>query len=202
MREGGTLDSLAPWHPEIHYLYAPGALVLFATLSALLPGPSLGAVMLGATHLAALLFIWLAWEFGEELGRPAPGSTAPPGAAPFAWARATCLAAGASVGLWTALLDAHYTALFGLVFALATLTALWRFLRTRARSDGAQASVALAGVLVTHADTTMILGLGLVALVTLGGGPDALTAWRSAGSRGSRRSGALLVRRGCGSGRS
>lgn len=195
MREGGTLDSLAPWHPEIRYLYAPGALVLFATLSALFPGLTLGAVMLGATHLAALLFVWLAWEFGEELGRPTPGSMAAPGAAPRVWARTMCLAAGASVGLWTALLDAHYTAIFGLLFALATLTALWRFLRTRARSDGAQASVALAGVLVTHADTTIILGVGLVALVTLGwwATDRPLTAWRLGGIAGIAALGALLV---------
>ena len=177
IRQGGTLDSLTPWHPEIRYLYAPGALVVFATLSALLPALSLAEVMLGAAHLTALLFVWLAWELGEELGRSAAGVPSP------AWAPAMALAAGTSIGLWTALLDAHYTAVLGLVFALATVTALWRFLRTRAHAHAGQASLALAGVLVTHADTAVILTLGLGALLVLGrwAADYPLNAWRLAG---------------------
>lgn len=194
MRLGGTLDSLAPWHPEIHYLYAPGALVLFATLSAILPALPLSDVMLGAAHVTALLFVWLAWEFGEELGRLGDGSPATPSVS-SGWGPAMALAAGTSIGLWTALLDAHYTALLGLVFALATLTALWRFLRTRARSHAAQASLALAGVLVAHADTAVILALALVALAVLGwwAADYPLNAWRFGGTVAIGAIGLVLV---------
>jgi hypothetical protein len=184
IRQGGTLDSLAPWHPEIRYLYAPGALGLFATLSAILPVLSLADVMLGAGHVTALLFVWLAWEFGEELGRSGTGSPAACSASSGAWGPAMAVAAGTSFGLWTTLLDAHYTALLGLVFALATLTVLWRFLRTRARLHAVQASVALGGVLVTHADTAVILALALLALVALGWWATdyPLNAWRFGGT--------------------
>src|SRR5262245_4859446 len=102
MRQGGTLDSLGPWHPEIRYLYPPGALGLFATLSALLPALSLADVMLGAAHVTALLFVWLAWEFGEELGRSGGGTpTARSASSTAAWGPAMALAAGTSIGLWT-----------------------------------------------------------------------------------------------------
>ena len=47
IREGGSLSTLAPWHPEISYVYSPGALVVFASLSRLLPQVPMSSVMTG-----------------------------------------------------------------------------------------------------------------------------------------------------------
>jgi hypothetical protein len=166
VRDGGTLHTLAPWRPDLAYLYAPGALLVFATLSGLAPGVPMSAVMMAASHVAALLFVWLARDLGAELGdwvaSPAEGGS--PGEAAAArrrYGRAMTVCAALSVGLWTALMDSHYTTMFALPFALAFLTALFRFLRAARVADAAVAALALAAVVITHPDTTMIVGLGL-----------------------------------------
>ena len=170
VRDGGSLDTLAPWHPEISYLYAPGALLVFAALSQLLPSVPMSGIMMGASHAAAFLFIWLAWEFGEELGTQTSrldtqGRDAP--TAPPRWGWAAGVSAALSVGLWTALLDSHYTAVFGLLFALGCLTSLFRFMRAGRRLDAAVATLCLAAVAITHPDTTIALVLGWGALLAL-----------------------------------
>ena len=101
VRDGGTLDTLAPLRAGIKYLYSPGAPVLFATVSRL-SGAGLPAVMMGVSHACAMLFIWLAWELGAELG-----GGERQGDANRRWASATMLSAALSVGFWTALLDSH-----------------------------------------------------------------------------------------------
>lgn len=166
VRDGGTIDTLAPWRPGIAYLYAPGALLLFASASALGGGASLPAVMMGVGHACAFLFVWLAWDLGHEIGRCAEATTRLAGEdSPGAWPWATLVGAALSVGLWTALLDAHYTAVAGLLFTLAFVTALFRFVRTGDRRDAWVAGLTLAAVLVTHPDSTMIAVVGLGAFV-------------------------------------
>jgi hypothetical protein len=39
VREGGTIDTLAPWQPDVHYLYSPAVFVWWAFLSDLLTLP-------------------------------------------------------------------------------------------------------------------------------------------------------------------
>ncbi len=164
IREGGTINSLAPWHPEITYLYSPGALLVFATLSEVFAYVPMSAVMMGAAHMVALLFIWLAWEFGHELGRgidTAPGlNTANSRFKAERWAGAMAVCAALNVGLWTALMDSHYTVVFALFFALAFLTSLFRFLHSARLIDFMLATLTLAGVLITQPDMTVILALG------------------------------------------
>jgi hypothetical protein len=173
VRDGGTINSLAPWHPEISYLYSPGALVVFAALSKIFASVPMSSVMMGASHAVAFLFIWLAHEFGRELGlmeNPAAGlDPAESKQRSDRWAGMMAFSAAASVGLWTALMDSHYTAIFALFFALAFLTSLFRCLRTGRWSDAALASLMLGAVAITHPDTTIILALCL--------GPFLLTVW-------------------------
>ncbi|PWT93980.1 MAG: hypothetical protein C5B54_00860 [Acidobacteria bacterium] len=151
IRQGGTINSLSPWHPEISFLYSPGALLIFATLSRFFAKVPISAVMMGATHAIAFFFVWLAGVFGYELGSRLP-----------AWSFAAMFSAALSIGLWTALLDSHYTAIFGLFFALAFLTSLFRFLRTGKRVDFATMAILLAAIFMTHSDTTIIVLLSLV----------------------------------------
>jgi hypothetical protein len=79
------------------------------------------------------------------------------------------VSAAASVGLWTALLDSHYTAIFGLLFVLAFLKALSRLLRTGRWRELAIGAISLAALAMTHPDSAIIGLLGFVSfLVTLG----------------------------------
>ncbi len=173
IRDGGTLNSLSPWHPEIAYLYAPGALLLFAALSRLTPFAPMSAVMMGAGHAAVFFFVWLAWELGGELGLQiahATGRGRDSGRPdePARWKWATGVGAALSVGLWSALLDSHYTAVFGLLFALAAITCLFRYQRTGKLVEAASAALALAATVITQTDAAIALVLGFVAWMILG----------------------------------
>ena len=178
LREGGNLASLAPFRPGISYLYAPGGLALFASLSTLLPRIPISDVMMGASHAVALLFVALAGSFGEELARgsglPASGTGDPPGLG--AWRRAAQVGAILGLGLWTALLDAHFTAVLGLTFGLASVIAWQRAWRTAARLDFGIAAGTLAALAVTHQDSALAVAFGLVPLsvAALASAPRAL----------------------------
>jgi hypothetical protein len=168
IRDGGTLDTLAPWRPEIAYLYSPGALLIFATLSAL-TGASMPPVMLGASHAGMVLIVWLAWELGHEVAQHAgAGSSREVRAAGEAdrerWAWATGVSAALSIGAWTALLDSHYTAVLGLMFLVAFVISQLRYLRAGRLVDLGAATVLAAAVPMTHADTAIILGMAVLSL--------------------------------------
>ncbi len=172
IRDGGSLARLSPWHPDIAYLYAPGALLVFATLSQLLPFAPMSAAMMGAAHVAVFFFVWLAWEFGDELGLQIAHAGVsgrdplrPEERARWRWAAG--ISAALSVGLWSALLDSHYTAAFGLLFALAAITCLFRYLRTGRAIEAGLAAMAVAATVVTHIDTAIALALGLGAWMIL-----------------------------------
>ncbi len=162
IRVGGTLNTLSPWQPGIAYVYAPGALVLFATVSAFTTA-SMAAVMLAISHATIVLFVWLAWELGEELERHRPN--ADDGLPASVWPRVTALSACLSVGLWAALLDSHETAMLAQFFILGFIVALLRFVRTGAGWDLGAVTVTLAAVPLTHSDSAAIVGLALVAFV-------------------------------------
>ncbi len=156
IREGHTINSLAPWHPEISYLYSPGALLVFATLSGIFVKAPMSAVMMGASHAVTFLVVWLAGESGCAIGNHSKQ-----------WAVAMTFSAALSVGLWTALMDSHYTTIFALLFALAFITCLFRFLRNGSRTDLAMMVIQLAAVFATHPDTVYILMLALASFFLL-----------------------------------
>jgi hypothetical protein len=152
IREGGKLGTLTPFRPGIAYLYSPGALIVFAAMSDWTRA-SIPAVMMGVSHASVALFVWLAWEFGEELGHAE--SNAP------AWPWAMSLAALLNVGLWSALLDAHYPAIMAALFELAFVTTLFRFTRTGRWRDLASTAVTLSAVAMTHSDSALAAALAL-----------------------------------------
>lgn len=154
-RMGGTFDTLAPFHPEIHYLYAPGFSALTAYLSRQLTVP-LPVVQFSLAAVLALMCVWLAYDLGSELRDKRLG-------------RAMALALLGGVGLLLAYMDSHFTALLGLVFALAFLTYVFRYLRDGYPADAIAAGLMLGAVVLAHPDTTIILGLGYA--------PWLLTMW-------------------------
>ncbi len=182
LRDGGSLTTLAPFHPETEYLYSPGFPALAALLNSQL-GIGLHTVQFAASAALALLFIWLLWDLGNEVedwldgGALAAGGSAE--ARPARHTGAALAAMGViGLGLLTAYLDSHFTTVMALAFSLAFLIFVVRFLRGGGWPDALSAAVCLAAVPLTHPDTTIILILGYV--------PWLLTIWL-ARSRPTRR---------------
>lgn len=161
LRESGSLTTLAPFHPEIEYLYSPGFPALAAYLSQRL-GIGLHTIQFAAAAVLALLLIWLLWDFGNEF-EDVLDPDAVSQERPARHAGATMALMGLlGTGLLTAYMDSHYTTIMALVFALAFLLFVARYLRGGRWADALAAAATLAAVPLTHPDTTIILMLGYV----------------------------------------
>jgi hypothetical protein len=142
LREGGDYTSLAPWHPEISYLYSPGFTGMIAHLSAHFDlGIHMLMLVFGA--MTASLFVWTAYDLGCELDGPRTG-------------RGFMLASLIGTGLVTVFLDSHFTALLALIFELAFITFVVAFLRTGSWLSALFAAICLAAVPLTHQDMTVL----------------------------------------------
>jgi hypothetical protein len=185
LRDGGSLTTLAPFHPEIEYLYSPGFLSVAAYLSARL-GIALHTVQFAASAVLAVVLIWLLYDLGNELadtldpphpseqvrfpsptrreGSQTPGqpSTHDPENAAHRTGIALALGSVIGLGLFTAYMDSHFTTVMALVFGLACLIFITRYWRDGRWIDVAAAVVCLAALPLTHPDTTIILVLGYV----------------------------------------
>ena len=95
------------------------------------------------------MMVWLAYDFGSELQDKRLG-------------RAMALAMLGGLGLFTAYMDSHYTTLLALLFSLAFVTYVIRYLKHRYPADAIAAGLMLGAVVLTHPDTTIILSLGFV----------------------------------------
>ncbi len=142
VREGGTVDTLAPWQPDVSYLYSPAFFIWSAYLSDLL-GLPLHQVMLPFGHMAAGLAALMGLDLGRSLApeRPRVG-----------WLMSLVLLGG--FGLFTTLMDSAYTTVLGLVFMMLFLALVFR--------GDWLAAVALAAVPLTHPDTIIVLLLGYI----------------------------------------
>ncbi|HLU08026.1 MAG TPA: hypothetical protein VK003_00030, partial [Oceanobacillus sp.] len=154
-RMGGGFFSLAPFHPEISYLYAPGFTALTAYLSQQL-GQGLHHVQLAVSAVLAFMLVLLAYDFGAEFQDKRLG-------------RAMALAMIGGMGLFTAFMDSHYTTLLAMVFAFAFLIFALRYLKEGLPADAIAGGLMLGAVVLCHPDTTIILGLGYI--------PWLLTMW-------------------------
>jgi MFS family permease len=158
MRDGGNITTLAPFHPEISYLYSPGFPMLVAYLSHQL-STGIQNIELALGAVFGFLFVWLAYDFGSEFDPEGGRRTG------------IVMALGALIGtgLLFADLDSHYSTLMALTFAMAFLTFAVRWAKHGTRVDFVAAAITLACVPLSHPDTTIILILGYV--------PWLLTMW-------------------------
>jgi hypothetical protein len=150
VREGGTIDTLAPWQPDVHYLYSPAVFVWWAFLSDLLTLP-LHQVMLPSAHLAAVLLALLSIDLGQALA---------PGRPRMRWLLPLMIVAG--LGLFLTLMDSAYTSVMGFLFVTLFLALVFHALRENSLPVALLASIALAAIALTHPDTIIILLLGYV----------------------------------------
>lgn len=156
-RLGGSFDTLAPFRPEVTYLYAPGFTLLTAYLSQQLD-QGLHHVQMAVGAILSLLLVLLAFDLGAELRDKRLG-------------RAMALVMLAGTGLFTAYMDSHFTSLLGLAFALAFVIFVLRYQRDGLPADAVAGGLMLGAVVLCHPDTTIILGLGYVPwLVTMWAG--------------------------------
>lgn len=153
-RLGGGFNTLAPWHPEINYLYAPGFSLLIAYFSHQL-GQGMHTVQMSLGAILGLLNVYLAYDMGSEIRDKRLG-------------RAMAVAMLAGIGLFTAYMDSHFTSLLGLVFAQAFLILVIRYQRQHSLADAVGGGLMLGALVLAHPDTTIILMLGYVPwLVTM-----------------------------------
>lgn len=181
MRESGSLTTLAPFHPEIDYLYSPGFLALVAYASARFD-PGLHVIQFALAAVLAWLLIGLLWDFGGEAADALdPDAAHAPDSRPARHTQAIMAGMGVlGLGLFTAYMDSHFTTVMAFVFALAFLIFVARFLRDGRPLDAAAAVITLAAVPLTHPDTTIILMLGYVpwlATIWLAQDRPALRRW-------------------------
>ncbi|HLY26955.1 MAG TPA: DUF6541 family protein, partial [Aggregatilineales bacterium] len=151
LKNSGSLTTLAPFHPEITYLYSPGLPALVAYLGHQLHA-ELQNIELAMGAVLSFLFVWLAYDFGSQQPRPDQR----------AYGKDDAQAALFGTGLLAADLDSHYSALLGLVFAMAFLIFAIRFHRDGRRTDFLAAAITLAGVPLAQPDLTIILALGYI----------------------------------------
>lgn len=155
VRLEGSFTTLAPFHPEIDYLYAPAFPLLAAYLSQQLD-QGLHSVQFGMSAVLGLVAVLLAYDLGAELRDKRLGR-----------AMAVVMLFGTS--LFLAFMDSHFTSVMALVFALAFVIYVLRYLRDGAWYDALAAALALGVVVLTHPDTTLILAMGY--------GPWMVTMW-------------------------
>lgn len=145
-REGAGFTTLAPFHPEISYLYSPGFIGMVAYISQQL-GQGMHDVQFGIAAVMGIVFVLLAYDFGAEIQDKRLG-------------RGMAVAALLGTGLYTAFMDSHFTTLMALVFTLAFIIYAYRFLRDGYPVDALGAGLMFGATAITHPDTMIILLLG------------------------------------------
>lgn len=149
-REGQSFHTLAPFHPEIQVVIAPGFHALTAYLSQQLQ-QAIPTIQAGVGALAALLIVWLGYDWGAELRDKAFG-------------RAFALAA--FVPAYGLFIMGEFAALLGMSFSFAAALYSLRAFRHGWRMDIIAGGLLLGATL--YADFTVALstfiGYGLWAL--------------------------------------
>ncbi len=159
LRQSGSFTTLAPFHPEVNWLYSPGFPVLVAYLSERL-NAGIHTIQFSIGAVLCLIFIWTAYDFGNELDPQMENGSRRYGVA-------MAFSALIGLGLFLAYMDSHFTALLGLVFSLAFLTFALRFAKEGRRADFIGAALCLGSVPLAQPDMTIILGLGYAPFVLL-----------------------------------
>ncbi|GAB4517098.1 MAG: hypothetical protein OHK0046_23410 [Anaerolineae bacterium] len=165
-RDGSTLDTFAPFHPQIEYLYAPGFSALTAYLSQQL-NVSIASVQFGVGAVLALLNIWVAYDLGAEIRNKRLG-------------RMMAVAMLASLGVIGMLMQGEYTALLGLIFAQAFLAFVVRWLRYGYAVDAVGAGLMLGAVAISSPGIMIMVLLGYVpwlAIIWLSDPRPTLRSW-------------------------
>jgi len=154
LRNSGSLTTLAPFHPEVSWLYSPGFPALVAYLSERL-NAGIQTIQFALGAILSIVFVWVAYDLGNELDPEREHESRRLGVA-----MAVCALVG--TGLLTAHLDSHFTAQMALVFCTSFITFAIRFHREGKWQDFAAATITLGAIPLAQPDMTIITALGFV----------------------------------------
>lgn len=148
-RDGGSFNSLAPFHLHEPVIVSPGFHALAAYLSAQLDQP-IPLIHFSAAAVVALLIIWLAYDFGAEFGDKRLGR---------ALAASTLL----GLGIYRSYLDGHFAELLALLFMTASMLYALRLLRKFNLADLVAAGLMMGAVVYTSLSLSLLTLLGWIA---------------------------------------
>lgn len=144
VRLSGSITTLAPFWPEIKYLYSPALFLLAAQLSDLAGGATMPMVMLGLGHALAAATVGGVYAVGREFG----------GERASAWA---AIFSVIGFALFSTVMDSAYTNVLGNFLTAAILVLIFRAAREPNRFNVALAVVALASLPLAHPDSIIHL---------------------------------------------
>ena len=151
-RFGESFSSLTPFYPA-PVIVAPGFHAFSAYLSQQLDQP-IPMIQLSVAAILLYLLIWLAYDFGAELGDKRLG-------------RAMAIATLLGGGLYLSFLDGHFAELMALLFMQACLLYALRFLRQFNLADMLAGGLMMGAVVYASLTVSIILLLGFVPLCAL-----------------------------------
>lgn len=150
MREGGTLNTLAPF-AAVEHLTAPGFNALSAYLSQQL-NVGVHTVQLAAGAVMALICVWLAYDFGAELRDKRLG-------------RAIAQVMVGSLGVFGLLINGHYPAIMGTAFTFACFLYALRYMRHRYPADLVGVGLLMGATFISDLTAFTVLAGGFVAFL-------------------------------------
>jgi hypothetical protein len=156
MRLGGSITSMSPFWPGIHYIYSPGFMLLAAQVADCLPGVPTDVALMALGHMLAVCVVGGMYAVGREFGDERVGG----------WAAFFCVIGYA---LFSSMMDSAYTTLLGLALTTGLLVLLFRAFREPTRFNIGLAVVALASLPLTQPDAIINL---LIAYI-----PFYVTVW-------------------------
>ena len=153
LRDGGSFNSLSPYHHEASVIVSPGFHALAAYLSGQLE-QSIPLIQLSAAALVTLLIVWLAYDFGAELRDKRLG-------------RAMASSSMLCLGFYRGYLGGYAAELLALLFMFAFLLYVLRLLRRFNLVDLAAAGLMMGAVAYTSLSISLLALLCWITLLIL-----------------------------------
>jgi len=144
LRLSSSITSMAPFWPNIHYIYSPGFLLLAAQVADCLPGVATDVALMALGHMLAVCIVGGVYAVGREFGDERSGG----------WAAFFCVIGYA---LFSSMMDSAYTTMLGLALTTGLLVLLFRAFREPGRFNIVLAVVALASLPLTQPDAIINL---------------------------------------------
>lgn len=148
---GGTLETLAPFQPEVHYLHPPGYPAIVAYLSAQMKQP-IPLVMFALGSVLVMIASWSAYDLGSEIKDKRLG-------------RALIVALLIGLGMLRTFLGGDFTLLMGLAFGIAAIAFLMRTTRSANRIDALGGGLMMGATFLASFEMGIVLLLGYLALL-------------------------------------
>ena len=149
VRLSGSINSLAPFWPDIKYLYSPGFMLLAAQLADSLPGTTTEIALTALGHALAVLVVGGVYAVGREFEDERVGG----------WAAVFGIIGYA---LFSSLMDSAYTTVLGTILTASILVLSFRATREPNRFNIILAALALASLPLSHPDSILHLLMAYV----------------------------------------